>query len=334
MTLGDELTPISKLSGAFLAPESDEHLQFAYYESSLVVEFLIQSYGMDSLKAILRDLGEGDEINDTIAKHSAPMEKLEKDFAVFARERAEKLAPALDFEKPEFEKARAAERQRARRGQPSDHNLTAGADWDAWAKEHPTNFWVMSRQAEQLVEDKQWAEAKNVLTRLVDAFPGYVGADGGYAMLAATHRALGETNAERDVLTRWAEKDDEATDAYLRLMEMESSATNWPAVLLNGNRFLAVNPLITPPYRFVAQASERVGDAAAAIAGYRSWLELDPPDPAEVHFNLARLLHKADDAGAKRHLLQALEDAPRSRDALKLLLEMSGAAPQTKTELQ
>jgi tetratricopeptide (TPR) repeat protein len=335
MTLGDELTPLSKLSGAFLAPESDEHLQFAYYESSLVVEFLIQNYGADSLKAILRDLGEGDEINDTIAKHSAPMEKLEKDFAAFARDRAEKLAPTLDFEKPEFEKAKAAERQRTRRGQPSDHNLTGGTgDWDAWAKEHPTNFWVMSRQAEQLVEDKQWAEAKNILRKLVDAFPGYVGADGGYAMLAATHRALGETNAEREVLTRWAEKDDEATDAYLRLMEMESAAKNWPAVLLNGNRFLAVNPLIMPPYRFVSQASEQVGDSAGAVAAYRSWLALDPPDPAEVHFNLARLLHKAGDAGAKRHLLQALEDAPRSRDALKLLLEMKGPAPRRKAELQ
>src|ERR1041384_2418897 len=71
MVLGDELTPISKLSGAFLAPESEVHLQFAYYESSLVVEFLIKNYGLDSLKAMLRDLGEGDEINETIAKQYA-----------------------------------------------------------------------------------------------------------------------------------------------------------------------------------------------------------------------------------------------------------------------
>jgi len=35
----DELTPVSKLSGAFLSPKSEQHLQFAYYESSLAVEF-------------------------------------------------------------------------------------------------------------------------------------------------------------------------------------------------------------------------------------------------------------------------------------------------------
>jgi len=37
MVLGDDLTPVGDLSGAFLAPRSDLHLQFAYYESALVV---------------------------------------------------------------------------------------------------------------------------------------------------------------------------------------------------------------------------------------------------------------------------------------------------------
>jgi len=335
MTLGDELTPISKLSGAFLAPESEEHLQFAYYESSLVVEFLIQRYGLESLKAILRDLGEGDEINATIAKHSAPMDKLEEEFAAFARDRAEKLAPALDFEKPEFEKAKAALRQRGRRGAPTEQPAVAATsdNWETWAKEHPTNFWVMTRQAEQLLEDKQWTELKSISQRLVDLFPGFVGPDCAYAMLATADRALGDTNAERKVLAQWAERDDEAVDAYLRLMEVESATGNWPAVLLNGNRFLAVNPLVAPPYRLVARAAEQTGDTRGAIGAYQSWLELDPADPAEVHFQLGRLLHRVGDPSAKRHVLQSLEDAPRSREALKLLLEIDGRSPQTSVDL-
>ncbi|HET7624091.1 MAG TPA: tetratricopeptide repeat protein, partial [Verrucomicrobiae bacterium] len=40
MILNGELTPLGKLSGAFLAPKTPQHLQFAYYESSLVVEFI------------------------------------------------------------------------------------------------------------------------------------------------------------------------------------------------------------------------------------------------------------------------------------------------------
>src|SRR5262249_13449607 len=103
MVLGDDLAPVSDLSGAFLAPPSPQHLQFAYYEASLVVEFLVQKFGLDRLKAILVDLGEGIEINQAIEKHTAPMETIEKDFASYAKQLAQSLAPGLDFEKPKFE---------------------------------------------------------------------------------------------------------------------------------------------------------------------------------------------------------------------------------------
>src|SRR5262249_16870242 len=122
MVLGDDLTPISKLSGAFLAPESEMHLQFAYYESSLVVEFLVQQFGLPALKAILKDLGEGAEINEALAKHTVSMARLEEQFATFAKQRAESLAPALDFEKPAFETARAPgpARRRGRGPRPGE----------------------------------------------------------------------------------------------------------------------------------------------------------------------------------------------------------------------
>src|SRR6185295_15604739 len=100
MTLGKDFTPLGELSAAFLAPKSDHHLQFAYYESALAVEFLLGKFGDEALRRILRELGQGAEINAAISKHTAPMEKLEQDFAAFARERATKLAPGLDFEKP------------------------------------------------------------------------------------------------------------------------------------------------------------------------------------------------------------------------------------------
>ena len=59
MILGGELAPIAKLSGAFLSPRTPEHLVFAYYQSALVVEFLVQRFGQEALRAVLRDLGRG-----------------------------------------------------------------------------------------------------------------------------------------------------------------------------------------------------------------------------------------------------------------------------------
>jgi tetratricopeptide (TPR) repeat protein len=146
--------------------------------------------------------------------------------------------------------------------------------------------------------------------------------------LGTTYRALGETNAERQVLTQFAARDDAATDAYLRLMELGAEAKDWPAVLLNAQRFLAVNPLVPPPYRYLAQAGEATGQTAPAIQAYRALLQLDPPDPAEVSYHLADALHRTSDPAARRYVLQALEEAPRYREALALLLKINEKSPQ------
>lgn len=326
MILGGELTPVSKLSGAFLAPASAVHLQFAYYESSLVVEFLVRRFGADALPAILRDLGDGAEINQAITKRTEPMAKLEADFAAFARDRAEKFAPGLDWEKPDFLKLAVGGARTPRPGaSASPRAPKPGAEeaaWEAWAKSHPTNFWVLTRQAEQLVESRQWPAAKAVLERLLALYPDSTGADSPDRLLAAAHRALGETNAERRVLARLAAKDDAAIDAYLRLMELADAARDWPAVILNAQRYLAVDPLVPAPYRFLAEAGEATGETQTAMGAYRALLQLDPPDPAEVHFRLAKLLYQTGDPAAKRQVLQALEEAPRYRGALRLLLEI------------
>jgi hypothetical protein len=51
MLLDEALTPVSRLSGAFLKPPTPMHLQFAYFQSSLVVDFLVDRFGVDSLKS-------------------------------------------------------------------------------------------------------------------------------------------------------------------------------------------------------------------------------------------------------------------------------------------
>jgi tetratricopeptide (TPR) repeat protein len=310
MVLNGDLVPVSKLSGAFLTPKSDLHLQFAYYESSLVVEFLVESFGAESVKKILQDLGAGGEINQVIAKHTTSMDKLEKDFAAFAKERAEKLAPKLDFEKPK--------------------QSLVMRDEESWFAFHPNNFWGLTQQAKKLLGQKKWEEAKAPLQKLLEAYPGYTGADNAYVLLASAHRALDELKAEREILTKLASLSADSPDAYLRLMNLASDEKDWKSVKENAERFLAVNPLLPQPYRFLARASEELNESPAAIAAYRILLMLDPPDPAEVHFRLAKLLHAAGDAAAKRHVLQALEEAPRYREAHRLLLEMQRNPIQPK----
>jgi tetratricopeptide (TPR) repeat protein len=304
MILGQDFVPLGELSGAFLAPKTDHHLQFAYYESSLAVEFLVKRFGIAALQKVLKDLAAGAEINAAIAKHTADLTTLEKDFEKFARDRAEQLAPGLDFEKP----------SRGANAQAADVTSAAAA----------TNFYALTREARRLLREKKWEEAKGPAEKLLTLFPSHTGDDSPYELLATSHRGLGETNAERVILERWAVRDADSLDAYARLMELSAAAGDWGAVATNAQRYLAVNPLVHPPYGFLARAAEAMGRTNDATRAVQTLLRLDPPDPAGAHFQLARLLRATGDAGAKRQVLLALEEAPRFRDAQKLLLELAG----------
>jgi predicted Zn-dependent protease len=327
MILQGALTPVGSLSAAFLAPPSPQQLQFAYFESSLVVDFIISHYGLEQLKGILRDLGAGREINEAIAAHTAPLADFERDFTTEARAKAQALAPGLAWDRPEAAL------------------LVPGAEQPLadWARAHPDNYYALQLHARGLLDARQWGEAQAVLTHFLALDPAQIGPDSAWRQLAAVDRTLGERaarrgetagpdaapEAERAALTRLAEIDDNAADACLRLTELAAAAKDWPAVQRYAGRFIAVNPLVATPYRYLARAAEERGDLPEAIAADRTVLLLAPPNPSEVHFQLARLLRQARDPAARRQVLEALEDAPRYRDALALLLDLDrdSAAP-------
>jgi tetratricopeptide (TPR) repeat protein len=310
MVLGKDLVPVGRLSAAFLAPKSPRHLQFAYLQSSLVVEYIIGRHGLDRLRAILHDLRDGVEINAALAKHTAPLAEIEAGFAAFARAQAEQLAPGLTWDKPEAEVFLAG----------------SATELATFEKKQPDNYWLLRSRAQRLVEQQDWAGAVVPLRRLVELYPGQKGGETPYRSLVAALRALNDTAGELAVLKQWTALDDEAVDGYLRLMELAAAAQDWPTVAQNAERYLAVNPLVPPPYRHLAQAAAAMGDDSTAIVAWRTLLQLDVPERADVHFHLARLLHKRGENGeARRHALLALEETPRYRAALQLLRDLSRA---------
>ena len=313
LILNGELTPLGKLSSAFLAPKDSRHLLFAYYESSLVIEFIVQRFGLESLKAMLADLGDGKDINTAIPARTIPLPELERQFAAYATGLATNLAPGINLDKPP----------------------ESGSDTDIaiWAKAHPDNYYLRMRNAGKLMEAKNWTEAGPLLESLAAAYPGEKGAANPLWLLAVTERNLNETNAELTTLQKFAVRESDFVDLYARLIELSEAQKDWPAVTKYASRLVAINPLISLPYRALAEAGVASGNRGQAITAYRKLLLLDPPDPSEVHFQLARLLHARGDAEgeAKRQVLQSLEDAPRFQDALRLLVEINAQKPQPDT---
>jgi tetratricopeptide (TPR) repeat protein len=318
--LSGKMAPVSKLSAAFLAPPTPMHLQFAYYQSSLVVEFLIERYGAEKLQTILSDLGDGLEINEALLRHTAPLGQLDMDFVAFARARAEALAPGADWEEPDL---------------PADADA---ATIGAWVSSHPKNVPSLQTWAQQLLRERKFTEAAAASEQLRSLFSDNSGAAEAYRLLAAAHRGASAAEDERKALQELAARDPDATDAYLRLMELAAEEEDWDEVATNARRMLAVNPLVPAPHRYLAQAAEKLGKRSEAIAAYRAMLQFDTTDAAETHFRLATLLREdGEQKLAKRHVLSALEEAPRFLAAHQLLLELiegvrTPSETQTATE--
>ncbi|MBN1442589.1 MAG: tetratricopeptide repeat protein [Planctomycetes bacterium] len=313
------ITPVSRLSSSFLRPASPLHLQFAYYQSSLVVEFLVERHGLEALKHILSDLAGGASIDEALARRVGSLDELDGQAEEYIRARAAELASKADWSRPE-----------------SIGSLTPEA-LAAWNTEHPRSFWGLQAEALRLVARKEWKAAKQPLETFLRLVPEYAGPENAYEMLALVHRSLGEKDAERAVLRRLAELSSGGVAPRLRLMDLCLEAKDSEGLAFAARSLLAVNPLIQAPHRGLAQALEDLGRSSEAIPCYRALLAMDPVDPSGLHFRLARALRSEGKlAEARRHVLASLEEAPRYRDAHRELLAIvrEMEEPSTAAELE
>ncbi len=306
MILGEDLTPVSQLSGAFLRPKTAAHLGFAYYESSLVVEWLVERWGLDKMKKVLADLARGVEINAALATHFAPIEQLDNEFAEHAKSLARNVGPKLDW------------------ARPKTSDVASDQAIEKFIVANPNNYEALRAQAQKLMTDRKWKEAVEPLKKIIELYPDQRDTNNDYTYLARAYRELGDTDAEVFTLTKLTDLVPDSIDAFLRLMKVYAEREDWPKVLDYSNRYQAVDPLRPEPHRYEAEAHEKRGEKAQAIASYSTLLKLDSPDAPEMHYRLARLMHATGNSEAKRHIILALEDAPRFRDAYELLLQITG----------
>ncbi|MHB0959010.1 MAG: tetratricopeptide repeat protein [Pirellulaceae bacterium] len=308
MILGDALTPVSQLSGAFLNPRTPLHLQFAYLESALVVEYLVEKYGPQVLNQMLTDLGAGLPIQDVLQRYCGSSTALDQEFAQYARAQAEQWAPDATWETLDL---------------PNDASVTDLADFVAL---HPRHFLALRQYARALIDLRRWEEARLPLEQMRELWPDYVGTDNAYQQLADVYREVGDAQKERAMLEDLAARKGDATEVYPRLLELARNERDWVGVRHIAQQMLAVNPLVPAPHRYLAEAAEQFSDAQQAIRGYHALMQLDPADPAEVHYRLGRNLHLVGrNDEAFRHVLTSLEEAPRFQDAHRLLLKLDAA---------
>ncbi|WP_437191754.1 tetratricopeptide repeat protein [Planctomicrobium sp. SH527] len=310
--LGGKLTPIHRMSEAFLSPGSGGGLMFAYFQSSLVVEYLINTYGHAEFVAILDDLALGMPINDAIERHTTSMGELEENFEAFAKLQARMFGWNVDWSKPE----------------PAQYlgDRSPADQLHDWLKLHPRNYTGVKTAAKNQMQAGNSAEAIKLLRQAITVFPLEKGAEGASAILAKLQREAGDGDGEYETLLHWASIDDDAAAALLRLIEIDSARQNWAAVMQHSRRLLEIKPLIPQPYQSLATSAENLNQSESAVQALNALLTLPRTDGAGIHYRLASQFHQQGrNEKARFHVIRALEFAPRYRGALALLLKIKDA---------
>jgi tetratricopeptide (TPR) repeat protein len=303
MILGEEFVPLSQLSGAFLKPKTPLHLQFAYFQSSLAVRYLIDEHGLPLLLRLLDSLGLGLPIDQAFERLYGDMSKLDEDFHRFATSAAMAFCPDTQFERGDFP-ARADE---------------AGVD-EVLASQ-PGHYLAWQAKARALIARESWEEAFEAAEKLRQLYPDDAGETGGLATKANIARLTNDEDLERQTLSELTNYSNDNVLALLRLIELHRNSEDWEGLAIAAEKLLAVQPLIGAGHEAQALAAFRRGTPERAIAGLRAQLALDPLDTAKLQYDLALALYESEQLSAARlAVLQALEEAPRFRAAQRLLL--------------
>ena len=304
MLLGEDFFPISDLSSAFLKAKSPLHLQFAYYESSVAVQFFMEQYGIEALLRMLDDLAVGMPINDALRRAPGSLEALDKGFEQYAKGVAKGMGSGTDWSEPES-------------------NLDPSSK-EIWYQEHPESYAAIERELKSLLERQEWAQALVQAERLRDLRPEDSREDSVYAFMAGIHRELHDVPAEREALRTVVQRTSSAVDALRRLCEIDESSQNWEGLKQWSDLWIEVQPLSSQAQSSRARAADQLNEWETARNAWRACLALDPAEESYFRFRLAYATHQLGLAEeAKKEVLLALEDSPRYSDALRLLLTIN-----------
>jgi tetratricopeptide (TPR) repeat protein len=306
MILGEDFTPVSQLSGAFLRPKSPMHLQFAYFEASLVIEYWMKEYGIKSMQKLLDDLSVGMPMEEALGRRAGGIQALDADFQSFARDLANQYGGGLTFDDLDEER-------------PADID-----GLKAYLAEHPNDYKALNQYALLLVRSKQSEEALAIVKRIAEALPEDVSPTGGPTLLTVLYRNLERDEELYEALVQLQKMSPDCIEELSLLIEIDREKKSYELVKKWCDLALQIDPLRSSIHELRAEAAELIDQPEAAIESLLALNEMAPRDIAGVHFRLAKNLIKLKSRQeAKRHLLMALEESPRFREALSLLLEMN-----------
>jgi cellulose synthase operon protein C len=315
----NRLIGIDQLDAAFSEAKNLADLNFAYYEASILVEYIKERYGFDTLKAlILQHAGNRSQraIFETVLKVST--EDLETDFFAWLKSRVQRFNIYVGRE-ADVDMSRSSDNTRPASQQ--QHKLQV-ARLEEQIKAQPRDFLARLRLGLILFTANDYEGAIQHLTVARALLPSFSASPNPREILAAIYEERGEIPFMIRELEALAKIQPNAFGTCFKLGQIAWSRNEYDRAVYYLERALAVNPYDTETHRLLGAIAQKRSDYQTAVREFEVLLALDQTDPALANTNLAEAhLRGGDKARAKHYALAALEIAPLFARAQDILLD-------------
>ena len=298
----DKVLKLKVLNEGFSDPRL---ISLSYYQASLVVDHIVDTYGEPKLRDLIRSYGEGLETEAAVKESlGVSLDQLQEGFDARLEKQYATLRKSLQTPKVE--------------SKPTPDDLKK------LAETNPESFAVQMQLAVALHQAKDPKGAIQALERAAKLAPTATGDNNPNKMIAAI---AGEMKDEPRQI--------QALDALLKVDASDVESARQLAKLLDSvkddrrseeayRRVIGIDPFDRDAQTAYGRLALKRKDNDAAVSAFRAALARNPPDRAQAHVDLAEAYVSAGQAAeAKKEILAALEIAPSFEKAQDLLLKIA-----------
>jgi tetratricopeptide (TPR) repeat protein len=324
------ILPVRTLNEGFSKAEAREDLSFAYYQSYLVVEYIVERYGFQRLKELVFQYRKPKDAEDIFMDAlNVSLASFEDGFDAWLEDRVRRIDIYVHpetihppFSPREDRAAISADPASPESSIPEDAVKTLRSRVASNPRDFEAHFQLGLLLSKNTGDD----DAMRHLKIARDLLPEYAGDPNPRQVLADLYRARGDEKAMLQELETLARYQQHAFEACVTLAKDYLRRGNDTKAIYYLERAIAVDPYQPDVHRYLAAAAYRAGDYGKAIRGYRILAALDATDPVRAYTDLAQaLLAGGKSTEAKIAALSALEIAPTFKPAQNVLLDSLGS---------